>query len=425
VPEKLPKGWVKTTLGEIAQPSRQRVLPSEVPQMSYVGLEHIAPQTMKLIGHGSGRDVRSSGVRFSKGDVLYGKMRPYLNKVWVAEFDGLCSAEFLVFPGCEILNNHFFALRLNSEDFVAFANGQVSGERPRVDFEKLSRFSIDLPPVAEQERIVGKLDATLSKITRAETAANRARLRLSSYRAAVMEAAITGGLTRDWRETQKEKRKFKPETGEQLLQALLSIRRGKWETAELNRRRTGSKQSKDDGWKSRYPKPAKPRTENVPKLPDGWTWASLDQLLSSLRNGISQAPRETSGLRILRISAVRAMRVDLEDHRYLPSVTGDKYKAYLLQEGDLLFNRYNGSRELAGVCGRMPASKGLLVYPDKIIRGVPVMFEEDFSTFLAIAAHRGSIFKNTSTQLLVNGVFRVEISSSPPFHFLQKVKLGK
>jgi type I restriction enzyme S subunit len=69
-----------TTLGELVKPSRERALPTEVPTMKYVGLEHIEPQTMRLLGYGSTRDVRSSSLRFSTGDVLYGKMRPYLNK---------------------------------------------------------------------------------------------------------------------------------------------------------------------------------------------------------------------------------------------------------------------------------------------------------------------------------------------------------
>lgn len=71
---------------------------------------------MTLRSHGYARDARSSSLRFSKGDVLYGKMRPYLNKVWVAEFDGVCSAEFLVFPKSEWLNSQFLAMRLNAQD---------------------------------------------------------------------------------------------------------------------------------------------------------------------------------------------------------------------------------------------------------------------------------------------------------------------
>src|SRR5260370_40799906 len=115
MPERLPKGWVRTTLGEIAEPSRDRALPSEVPDMPYVGLEHIEPQSMKLIGHGYAREARSSSLRFSRGDVIYAKMRPYLNKGWTAGFDGLCSAEFLVFPEREGLSREFLATRLNAE----------------------------------------------------------------------------------------------------------------------------------------------------------------------------------------------------------------------------------------------------------------------------------------------------------------------
>jgi type I restriction enzyme S subunit len=120
MPKNLPKGWVKTTLGEIAEPSRERALPMEVPAMRYVGLEHIEPQTMKLLDHGYASEVRSSSLRFSRGDVLYARMRPYLNKIWVAEFDGICSAEFLVFAIRVGLNSQFLAVRLNAADFVTF-----------------------------------------------------------------------------------------------------------------------------------------------------------------------------------------------------------------------------------------------------------------------------------------------------------------
>jgi type I restriction enzyme S subunit len=190
--EGLPTGWVKTTLGEIVKPSRERALPSEVPEMKYVGLEHIEAHTMKLLGHGQASQVRSSSLRFSRGDVLYGKMRPYLNKVWLATFGGICSAEFLVFPRCDGLNIPFLAFRLNAEDFVTYANGQVSGERPRVDFEKLSPFPILLPPAAEAERIVTKLNASLSRLERAEMATRRALEKLQRYRASILEAAWRG-----------------------------------------------------------------------------------------------------------------------------------------------------------------------------------------------------------------------------------------
>jgi type I restriction enzyme S subunit len=192
MPGGLPVGWVRTTLGQIVEPARVRALPSEEPELPFVGLQHVESQTMRLVGQGHAYDVRSSSVRFSEGDVPYARMRPYLNKVWIAEFGGLCSGEFLVFSKNEWLDSEFLAIRLNSEDFVSFANGQVSGERPRVDFEKLARFPIHLPPLAEQGRIVAKLKAALAGVGRAETASRRALERIKRYRAAVLRTAVTG-----------------------------------------------------------------------------------------------------------------------------------------------------------------------------------------------------------------------------------------
>jgi len=111
----LPKGWIETTLGEIAEPLQARALPSAYPAEAYVGLEHVEAHTMTLLQQGIARDVRSLSIPFSKGDILYGKMRPYLNKIWIAEFGGLCSSEFLVFPNHRWLNNRFLALRMNAD----------------------------------------------------------------------------------------------------------------------------------------------------------------------------------------------------------------------------------------------------------------------------------------------------------------------
>ena len=228
---------------------------------------------MRLLEHKITREARSSSMRFSKGDVLYGKMRPYLNKVWVAEFDGLCSAEFLVFKKHERLNNEFLASRLNSEDFVLFANAQVSGERPRVDFEKLSHFEIGLPPLAEQARIMAKLRAALSKVERAEIAAKRARTRLGRYRIAVLDSSVRGELTRDWREAPTLSGTSSA-TSEPLLQRILVARRTRWEQAALKRLPAGTARN-DDKWKSRYQEGTLPKTHSLPQLPDSWSWISI------------------------------------------------------------------------------------------------------------------------------------------------------
>jgi type I restriction enzyme S subunit len=345
MPEKLPKGWVKTTLGEIAEPSRERALPMEFPGLRYVGLEHIEAHSMKLLVHEDAREARSSSVRFSKGDVLYGKMRPYLNKVWVAEFDGLCSAEFLVFPKSEGLNSQFLAFRLNAEDFVTFANGQVSGERPRVDFDRLSRFPVVLPPIAEQEKIVIKLSAALSRVERAEKAARRAQKRLKDYRVGVLNAAVTGKLTRAWRAAPRKNEK---ETGKALLQRLLAARRARWEDAELRRLRTAGKAPKDDTWKSRYREPIPPDMKDLAALPKGWMWASIDQLSWDSGYGTSvKCTYEAKGPAVLRIPNIRNRTLDFRDLKFAAS-SSDFANNQFVATGDLLLIRTNGSKDLIG-----------------------------------------------------------------------------
>lgn len=102
-------------------------------------------------------------------------------------------------------------------------------------------------------------------------------------------------------------------------------------------------------------------------LPAGWTWATLDDVIVSMRNGISTKPVGTDGIPILRISAVRPNVLDLTDIRYLETEP-DGNVDYTLCTGDLLFTRYNGTRSLVGVCAYVPEGVGRVVYPDKLIR---------------------------------------------------------
>ena len=75
----LPDGWAWTTLGEIIKPSKEKVNPLEIKEIPYISLEHIEKGAGRLLGHGSCNDVRSSKTKFNCGDLLYGKLRPYLN----------------------------------------------------------------------------------------------------------------------------------------------------------------------------------------------------------------------------------------------------------------------------------------------------------------------------------------------------------
>lgn len=341
--DKLPKGWVKTTLGEVIQPSRARALPSEAPELPYVGMEHVEAQTMMLLERGSTSGLKSSSVRFKKGDVLYGKMRPYLNKVWLAEFDGLCSAEFLVFPKTDGLDAQLFAYRLNSQEFVNFANHQVSGDRPRVDFEKLASFPHLLPPADEQKRIAAQLDALLSRVAAGEAAARRALERLKHYRAAVLHAAVTGELTSDWRKTHKP-----DETGAQLLKRLLAERRASWEEAELKRLQAIGKPPKDDKWRKRYNEPVEPQTAEIISLPKGWAWASVEQISSGEPHALSIGPfgsnlkvsdYRDSGVPLIFVRNIRSGSFSGAKTRFVTTRKAAELAAHQITGGDVLITK--------------------------------------------------------------------------------------
>src|SRR5436190_23093397 len=102
--QKLPNGWAWATLGEIVQPTRPKYNPADYPDLSFIGMEHIEAHTMRLLGTVPAGTMRSNAVHFMPHDVLYGRLRPYLNKVFLPDFEGLCSAEFIVFPCAEHLN---------------------------------------------------------------------------------------------------------------------------------------------------------------------------------------------------------------------------------------------------------------------------------------------------------------------------------
>ncbi len=142
-------------------------------------------------------------------------------------------------------------------------------------------------------------------------------------------------------------------------------------------------------------------------LPRGWHQAVLGDLVVSLRNGIfARRPNdEQRGVPILRISAVRSGSIDLQDRRFVDGVDDETQTKFMIQEGDLLVTRYNGSRSLVGVCGRVGRVAETILHPDKLIRLVPNQACVD-SRFLALQMH--------STRVRSYLEPRIRTSAGPP-----------
>ncbi len=182
------------SLGEAVKPTRPRVKPSDYPELPSIGMEHIEAHSMKLLGTVPAKTMKSSAVHFKAGDVLYGRLRPYLNKVYRPSFEGLCSAEFIVLPENDRLDGAYLQYFLNSGAFVRYATHQNAGDRPRVDFDQLAAYKIPLPGIDDQRRVVAEIEKQFSRLDEALANVRSAMARLSAYRASVLSGVQTGAI---------------------------------------------------------------------------------------------------------------------------------------------------------------------------------------------------------------------------------------
>ena len=346
-PNGLPSGWAACTLADATLPGRERGNPADFAGQPFIGLEHVEAHTTTLLGYVTAETMRSSGVRFSEGDVLYARMRPYLNKVWLADRDGLCSGEFIVFPSSGALRGGFLKYRLNAQDFVRFSDRATTGDRPRADFADFGKFPVLVPPLAEQERIADRIDELFTDLSAGVAALERVKRTLSRYRAAVMHAAVTGRLTEAWRKEHGPADEPSPK----LLERILTERRRQWERRTLAKYEKNGKQPPKN-WKSRYPEPAEPRPlpdgSPLPTLPKDWCWSTHDQI-GDVQLGRQRSPQHHNGEHMrpyLRVANVYEDRIDTTDVLEM-NFTPDEFEVYALKHGDILLNE-GQSMELVG-----------------------------------------------------------------------------
>ena len=173
LPFEIPLNWKWTHLGEITSyGSTGKVSPGEVDEATWVlELEDIEKVSSRLLNrvHYGMRPFKSTKNCFYKGDVLYGKLRPYLDKVILADEDGVCTSEIMPIRGFVGLAPEFIRLVLKSPYFVQYANSSTHGMNlPRLGTDKARQALFPLPPEAEQYRISTKVDELMRLIDRLE-----------------------------------------------------------------------------------------------------------------------------------------------------------------------------------------------------------------------------------------------------------------
>lgn len=292
----LPKGWTATALGEISQGGIDQSGPyKDVGTFTYVDISAIDRET-KRIENPQSLDVREvpsrARQRLQTGDVLVSMTRPNLNAVALVPdaLEGSIGSTGFHVLRSSFISPRWVAYRVQAHDFISAMSLKVQGALyPAVRPKDIAGFPVDIPPREEQERVVAEIEKQFTRLDAATAALKRVQDNLKRYRASVLKAACEGRLVpTEASLARQEGRGYEP--ADKLLQRILRERRARWEADALAKMQASGKPPKGDHWKQKYKEPAVPDTTNLPPLPGGWCWASVDQLTQEAPYALAIGP---------------------------------------------------------------------------------------------------------------------------------------
>ena len=215
------------------------------------------------------------------------------------------------------------------KDFRGAAQGGISR-----NFIKL--VTIPLAPSGEQKRISIKIESLQSRSVKARKALEAIPPLLEKLRQSVLSSTFRGDLTADWRAQNPD-----IEPAEKLLERIRKERRKRWEENELAKMKAKGKTPKDDKWKKKYKEPEPVDITDLPELPEGWCWASLEELSEKVTDGTHQSPPFTSsGIPFLVIRNIIKRKIDWEGvNKWVTESTYEKFTSNCKPEkGDVLYS---------------------------------------------------------------------------------------
>lgn len=375
----LPNHWTTQRLAGVSEinPRFDKAALDDKTEVSFVPMPAVGAETGKINISETRpfKQVKKGYTGFLTGDVLFAKITPCMENGKMAVVPklkngaGFGSTEFHVIRGGQDLLPEYIYYFVSSKRFRVDAEHNMTGAvgQKRVPTKYLENSLIPVPPLGEQKDIVAKIETLFSELDKGIESLKTARQQLKAYRQTVLKHAFEGKLTEQWRQQNPDKL----ETSE-LLARIQQEREQRYQQ-QLEEWKQAVKAWEDDGKEGKKPgRPSIPtRIQEVqdsilPTLPKGWCWIEYAGICEKIRNGVSAKPSGESGEKIFRISAVRAMEFDLDDIRFLKN-DGGKFNDYFLNTGDLVFTRYNGTRDYVGVCAEYKGD-GTHLYPDKLIQ---------------------------------------------------------
>jgi type I restriction enzyme, S subunit len=353
----LPDNWVWTTISEICE-----VNPTIRWQDNFTDDMPITFVPMAAVDEFSGTianpeirpisEVWTGYKRFSEGDVIFARITPSMENgkaaIAIGLVNGLAtgSTEFHVLHPPEIDELREIIAKwlyhfIRQEQFRGDAAHKMTGTagQLRVPADFMSSSLIPLAPLNEQRRIVEEIEAQFTRLDAGIAALKRLEANLKRYKASVLKAACEGDLVPQDPDD---------EPAAELLTRILRERREQWEADKLAEYEAKGKKP-PKGWQDKYKAPVEPDTDDLPDLPEGWVWTSLDAL-ADVRSGITKGRHlekyETLEIPYLRVANVQDGYLDLEEIKEI-TVKASELDKYRLEIGDILFNE-GGDRDKLG-----------------------------------------------------------------------------
>lgn len=345
----LPNNWAISTLGEISLPSQYGFTAKALP----VGNTHYLRTTDITPGSIDWNSIPFCDVSIDDlkkfqlydGDILISRAGSVGYSILIENPRTSVFASYLI-RFRPLINSKYFAYYLNTPQYWSLVNQESSGIAVQnLNASKISNFTIPIAPINEQKRIVSKIDTLFSELDNGIKELEEAKKKLELYRQSLLKSAVEGKLSKKWRETKTEIY----ETGEQLLVRILKERRECWEQEKL-KEFTEKEKNLPKNWQEKYPEPVQPDTENLPQLPEGWVWASLD-MLGEIVSGVTKGTKRansvpTREVSYLRVANVQRGYLDLTEIKKILATEKDILQL-TLKEGDILFNE-GGDRDKLG-----------------------------------------------------------------------------
>ncbi|MCT8336842.1 hypothetical protein FKB36_04880 [Methanoculleus sp. Afa-1] len=312
--EVIPEEWHLTRMKNCLREIKDKSYPPH-PEVPYLGLEHLDSGEMDASGCGDPSLVQSTCSAFKAGDILYGKLRPYLDKAIIAPFDGICSTEIVVMDAKENSLNQFLIYHIHSDDFVGHNVSHAFGTKmPRTSFNTIGEYPLPLPPLPEQHCIA----AVLSTVDVGITATGEVIAKIEELKRGLVQDLLTKGIDENGRIRSEEIHEF----------------------CEVQRMR----------------------------VPVGWEVAQLKDVISEkLQSGYSgYETGESDGIRALTLTAVTENRIDVSNTKYIKA-DHERVKDLFIRRNDIFIERSN-TLALVGLAALYEGDEPFAIYPDLLVR---------------------------------------------------------